>query len=259
MRAISVATLSNCLREPQPPLLIDVRREVARQASGMTIAHSIWRDPAQWLNWKDDVATLSGQVVFFCVHGHEISQGLTAALCAMGKEARYLEGGFSEWQREDQAVAGIPSVRGTKWVTREHPKIDRIACPWLVARFIDPLAEFFYVPAIDVLRVAKEKDAIPYDVPDVELSHVGELCSFDAFLGKYGLHDPALQQLALIVRGADTAQLNLTAQSAGLYSLSLGLSKIFTKDHDLLSQGMVMYDALYSWCQGCQSETHTRP
>jgi hypothetical protein len=146
-----------------------------------------------------------------------------------------------------------------KWITREGPKIDRIACPWLVSRFIDRDAEFLYVPAGDVLRAAEEAGAIPYDIPDVELSHVGELCSFDAFLKKYGLRDPALQQLALIVRGADTSRLDLTPQSPGLYALSLGLSKTFADDHEMLKHGMVMYDALYAWCKQCQTETHNWP
>lgn len=146
-----------------------------------------------------------------------------------------------------------------KWITRERPKIDRIACPWLIARFIDKTPEFLYVPAGDVLRVAGETGAVPYDIPDVELSHVGELCSFDAFLSKYGLTDPALQQLAGIVRGADTSRLDLTPQSAGLYALSLGLSQVFANDHEMLGHGMVMYDALYAWCQHCQAETHNWP
>src|ERR1041385_3144384 len=118
-----------------------------------------------------------------------------------------------------------------KWVTRERPKIDRIACPWLIARFIDKEPEFLYVPNKDVLRVADEAGAIPYDIPDVEMTHVGELCSFDAFLKKYGLTDPALLQLAEIVRGADTSRLDLTPQSAGLYAISLGLSYTFQDDH----------------------------
>lgn len=146
-----------------------------------------------------------------------------------------------------------------KWITRERPKIDRIACPWLVARYIDKDAEFLYVPASDVLRVAEETGAIPYDIPGVELSHVGELCSFDAFVTKYGLVAPALQQLALIVRGADTSRLDLTPQSAGLYALSLGLSQNFADDHEMLQHGLVMYDALYAWCQHCQSEVHNWP
>ena len=145
------------------------------------------------------------------------------------------------------------------WITRERPKIDRIACPWLVARFIDRDAEFLYVPAGDVLRIAEETGAIPYDIPGVELSHVGELCSFDAFLAKYGLSDSALKQLAVIVRGADTSQLELTPQSPGLYALSLGLSQNFLDDHEMLRHGMVMYDALYAWCQYCQAETHNWP
>lgn len=146
-----------------------------------------------------------------------------------------------------------------KWVTRERPKIDRIACPWLIQRFIDSKAEFLYVPAHEVLAVAERQDATPYDIPGVEMSHVGELCSFDAFLRKYELSDPALQQLAAIVRGADTDRLDLTPQSAGLYALSLGLSRQFDDDHEMLRHGMVMYDALYAWCQSCQGETHSWP
>ena len=146
-----------------------------------------------------------------------------------------------------------------KWITRERPKIDRIACPWLIARFIDQSPEFLYVPGNQVLSVAHETGAIPYDIPDVELGHVGELCSFDAFLKKYNLTDPALQQLAEIVRGADTSKLDLTPQSAGLYAISLGLSKTYTDDHEMLKHGIVMYDALYAWCKGCQNETHNWP
>ena len=136
-----------------------------------------------------------------------------------------------------------------KWVTRERPKIDRIACPWLIQRFIDREAEFLYVPASDVLRVAQENGATPYDIPGVEMGHVGELCSFDAFLAKHHLDDPALQKLATIVRGADTSRLDLTPQSAGLHAISLGLSRNFTDDHEMLRHGMVMYDALYAWCR----------
>lgn len=146
-----------------------------------------------------------------------------------------------------------------KWITRERPKIDRVACPWLIARFIDPVAEFLYVPAAEVLRVAHETGAVPYDIPGVEFTHDGDLCSFDAFLNSYQLTDPALLQLAVIVRGADTARLYLADQSAGLYALSLGLSRIFSNDHEMLLHGMVMYDALYAWCKHCQSESHNWP
>ena len=146
-----------------------------------------------------------------------------------------------------------------KWITRERPKIDRIACPWLIAKFIDKDAEFLYVPAGDVLRIARETGATPYDIPGVEMTHVGELCSFDAFIKKYSLTDPALQQLAVIVRGADTSRLDLAPQAHGLYALSLGLSQCFSNDHEMLRHGMVMYDALYAWCKSCQGETHNWP
>jgi hypothetical protein len=146
-----------------------------------------------------------------------------------------------------------------KWVTRERPKIDRIACPWLIARFIDNEPEFLYVPAAQVLIMAEKTGAVPFDIPVVEMSHVGELCSFDAFLSKHKLTDPALQQLAVIVRGADTSRLDLTPQSAGLFAISLGLSQRYPDDHEMLKHGMVMYDALYAWCVSCQAETHEWP
>ena len=146
-----------------------------------------------------------------------------------------------------------------KWVTRERPKIDRIACPWLIARYIDKTPEFLFVPTEQVLAVARETGAVPYDIPGVEMSHEGELCSFDTFLKKYNLTDPALHQLAVIVRGADTSRLDLAPQASGLLALSLGLSRVFADDHEMLRHGMVMYDALYAWCCDCQKETHGWP
>ncbi len=151
-----------------------------------------------------------------------------------------------------------------KWVTRERPKIDRIACPWLLLRFIDAEAKFLYVPAAEVLAVAAATGATPYDIPGVVMSHVGERCSFDAFLAKYRpgnirLTDPALDQLATIVRGADTSRLDLAPQSAGLYAISLGLSRCFADDHEMLRHGLVVYDALYAWCRDGQDEAHRWP
>ncbi|MEK6664084.1 MAG: chromate resistance protein ChrB domain-containing protein [Pseudomonadota bacterium] len=143
-----------------------------------------------------------------------------------------------------------------KWVTRERPKIDRIACPWLIARFIDTAPEFLYVPSDQVLAVAADTGAVPYDVAGVEMTHVGELCSFDAFLKKYALTDPALYHVAEIVRAADTGKPEASPQAHGLLAISLGLSKNFSDDHEMLAHGMVMYDALYSWCQSLQRETH---
>ena len=142
-----------------------------------------------------------------------------------------------------------------KWITRERPKIDRIACPWLIARFIDKEPEFLYVPANQVLKIAAESGAIPYDIPGVEMTHDGELCSFDAFIRKHALNDPALDQLAVIVRGADTSRLDLTPESAGLHAISLGLSSNFADDHEMLRHGLVMYDALYAWCKSRQTQT----
>ncbi len=144
-----------------------------------------------------------------------------------------------------------------KWVTRERPKIDRVACPWLIERFIDSEAEFLFVPSDDVARVAQESGAIPFDVEGVELSHDGPRCSFDAFIDKYQLQDPSLTQLARIVRGADTDRLDTEPQCAGLLAISLGLSRLYQDDLEQLKHGFVIYDALYAWLREARSERHT--
>ena len=144
-----------------------------------------------------------------------------------------------------------------KWVTRARPKIDRIACPWLIERFIDRNAEFLFVSPDDVARVARDTGAIPFDVEGVELSHVGPRCSFDAFIDKYGLRDLALDELARIVRGADTDRLEIEPQCAGLLAISLGLSRLFEDDHVQLRHGFVIYDALYAWLREARGERHT--
>ena len=147
-----------------------------------------------------------------------------------------------------------------KWVTRERPVIDRIACPWLIARFIDKGAEFLFVPPDRVLSVAKETGATPYDVPGVEFSHVGDGCSFDAFVSKYGLdRDQAITTIAAIVRGADTGRPDLTPQSAGLLAISMGLRDVTPDDHEVLKHGFVIYDALYAWASRRKAETHNWP
>ena len=143
-----------------------------------------------------------------------------------------------------------------KWVTRERPKIDRIACPWLILRFVDPQAEILYVPASDVARTARETGAIPFDVPGVELTHVGPLCSFDALLKKYQLGDPALQTLAGIIRAADTDTLDRSAEAPGLLAITLGLGANIRDDQALLRAGLVVYDALYTWCRTLTGERH---
>jgi hypothetical protein len=144
-----------------------------------------------------------------------------------------------------------------KWITRERPKVDRVACPWLIARFIDREAEFLFVAPPDVEPSARELGAIPFDVEGVELTHVGPLCTFDALLTKYGLTDPALQRIAVIVRGADTARLDLAPEAAGLLAISLGLSHIMRDDHEQLRHGFILYDALHAWCREVHTEAHS--
>ena len=153
----------------------------------------------------------------------------------------------------------FPRGGPSRWVTRERPKIDRIACPWLVLRFIDPQAEFFYVPAARVLEEAERRKAEPYDIPGVCFSHQGARCSFDAFVEQFGLHDDALDIVAGIVRAADTGVLDLAAEAAGLLAISLGLSQLYADDHEMLSAGLVVYDSLYAWARNARAERHGWP
>lgn len=149
--------------------------------------------------------------------------------------------------------------RPTKWVTRERPKIDRIACPWLILRFIDPKAEFLYVPAKDVFAAAEREKAVAYDIPGAPLEHARDKCTFDSFIAHFGLDAPGLSQLATIVRAADTSRLDLAPEAPGLYAISLGLSRMYADDHEMLRHGMVVYDALYAWILKAQDEAHAWP
>lgn len=255
--SLSAAQLQTQLEGRTPPLAIDVRRTPAFNTATDMMAGALRRDPATVAEWSRELPR-ARPVVVYCVHGHEVSQNAAKALREKGFDAHFLDGGLEEgWKGAGGAVAAKPKDAATRWVTRERPKIDRIACPWLIKRFVDPNAEFLYVPTPEVKRVAAERDAAPYDIPDVPFSHVGELCSFDAFIKTYRLAEPALDRLALIVRGADTDRLELAPQAAGLLALSLGLSRNFADDHEMLKHGMVMYDALYAWCSQGQDVTHT--
>jgi hypothetical protein len=179
--------------------------------------------------------------------------GAATTLAQAGHVASFLAGGIEAWRAD-----GLPTIRsrpewrvpgGSRWITRARPKIDRIACPWLVRRFIDPLATFDYVPADRVLDEATARQAVAYDIAGAPVTHRGERCSFDALIEDFGLSDPALERLALIVRGADTDRLDLAPQCAGLLAASLGLSQRFTDDHEMLEQAMPLYDGLYAWCR----------
>ena len=248
------------------PLILDVRRAAAFDAAPHLIAGAL-RVAPDALDQALPQLPRDREVVVYCVHGHELSQNAARQLIAAGFDARFLDGGIGHWQEDalplmgKDAPLGLPASPGapSRWVTRERPKIDRIACPWLIRRFIDPLAEFLYVPSDQVMAAAERERAIPYDVPGVRISHrgpEGELCSFDALIADCGLDDPCLHDLARIVRGADTGKPELTPQSAGLLAISLGLSVNFPDDHAMLEQGMVVYDALYGWVKAARGEAH---
>ena len=230
------------------PLLIDVRRAAAFDADDRLIIGSARRLPDQVTGWRGALPA-GRSVVAYCVHGHEVSQGVAAALQQNGVAAAYLEGGIAAWKERSLPTRLKRGQSENKWVTREHPKIDRIACPWLISRFVNPDAEFIYVPPNDVANTAERIGGTPYDIKGVEFGHVGDNCSFDAIIRVYGIKDPALDRLATIVRGADTSRPDLTPQCEGLLAISYGLSANFRDDHEMLKHGLVMYDALYTWCR----------
>jgi rhodanese-related sulfurtransferase len=260
---ISATQLLKTLGSAGAPLLLDVRAQPAFQADSRMLASATWRDPAAVADWRKYLP-VHRDIVVYCVRGHEISKNTCAALREIGLRVYSLEGGAEGWKSaglptfEKHAQLRIPAGVNapTKWVTRERPKVDRIACPWLIRRLIDPTAEFIYVPAKDVLSVSETQNAIAYDVPNVQFTHRGDACSFDALIADFKLNDPVLADLAVIVRGADTGQPDLTPQSAGLLAVSLGLSELYRNDHDMLAHGMVMYDALYAWLKSARAEIH---
>jgi len=251
--AITPIELKQRLAAYPPPTLVDVRRQPAFEQDPGIVPGALRRLPETLDTWADAIEPWR-PVVVYCVHGHEVSQGASAALRARGLDARHLAGGIEGWRAEGHPTK--PYAAPTRWVTREQPKIDRIACPWLIRRFIDPAAEFFYVPNAEVRAFAAANGATAYDVPDVPYSHVGDECSFDAFIRLHGIDHPALAKLATIVRGADTSAMHLAAQAPGLLAVSLGLSAMFADDHAMLKWGMLVYDSLYAWCREAQTETH---
>ena len=254
--SITPAALRQAINSERPPLIVDVRRAAAFLSAPDMLEGALRRDPDALAGWLGTLPR-AAQVVVYCVRGHEVSQGVARGLRDGGIAAAYLDGGIEGWRSAGGALVRKPVNASTRWITRERPKIDRIACPWLIRRFIDPEADIVYVPAADVRRLADERTATAYDVPDAQFSHEGERCSFDAFLAAFRLRDPALDELAVIVRGADTGRPEIAPQAAGLSALSLGLSRLFADDHAMLAHGMVMYDALYRWCREGKTEVHT--
>jgi rhodanese-related sulfurtransferase len=239
------------------PVVLDVRRPDNLTKVDRLVVSAIPCDMTG-SQWIDHLPT-GKPVVVYCGDGQEGSRNAAATLRAAAIDAAYLEGGIAGWLKRNLPTYRKLSTQGHTWVTRERPKIDRIACPWLIRRFIDPRARFLYVPAGGVRTTAVKTGAVPFDIEGVEFAHEGDRCSFDTLLRIYAIKDNALDRLAAIVRGADTSRHELTPQCGGLFAISLGLSANFPDDHDMLAHGMVMYDALYTWCRSLQSETHNWP
>jgi rhodanese-related sulfurtransferase len=240
------------------PVVLDCRRPAEIEADNALIVGAVWQAPGAVPHLLKDLRA-GRHVVIYCGDGGDISQREAAALAKTGASVAYLARGIVGWRDLRLPTRRKLNAPTDKWVTRAKPKIDRIACPWLIRRFIDPYAVFLYVPPHDVVPMAAKLGAVPYDIEGVEFSHEGERCSFDTILRIFGIADPALARLATIVRGADTSRHDLTPQCGGLFAISLGLSANFPNDHDMLAHGMVMYDALYTWCRSLQSETHNWP
>jgi rhodanese-related sulfurtransferase len=240
------AELDPLLGTPAAPVLLDLRS--ADETPDRIIPGAIRRSAADVQAWWSALPR-ARPVVVFDLSGGTSSRAAAAALTRHGLQARQLDGGFAAWRERKLPTRRVLAGKEDKWVTRERPKIDRIACPWLIRRFINPAAQFMYVPKSRVLAVATETGATPYDIDGVEFTHVGEHCSFDAILRFFDLHIAPLDHLARIVRGADTSRHDLAAQCDGLVAISLGLSANFADDHEMLEHGMIVYDALYSWCR----------
>lgn len=264
--SISPKDLWNAIATRDALQLVDVRRHDAYKQSPHLLPGAVWRDAAKTRQWIADFDP-ARPIVVACKSGHEMSQSTVAQLRADGIDARVLEGGYEAW-----AKAGLPFVakaeleriapkRPSLWVTRRRPKIDRIACPWLIRRFLDPQARILFVDPDQVVNVARESGGVAFDIKDVELSHVGERCSFDTMLKLFDLEsERSLAQLALIVRGADTARPDIAAEAAGLHAVSLGLSVLAgDDDHGLLERGFMVYDALFAWLRFAAEERHNWP
>ena len=264
--SISPKDLWHTIATQDAPRLVDVRRRDAYKPSPLLLPGALWRDAGKTHEWSGELDRTRA-IAVACKAGHEMSQMAVAQLRADGFDARVLEGGYEGW-----AKAGLPFVakaeldrlapnRPSRWVTRRRPKIDRIACPWLIRRFLDAQARILFVDPDQVLNVARESGAVPFDIKDVELSHVGVRCSFDTMLKLFGLEgEPALARLALIVRGADTARPDLAPEAAGLHAISLGLSSLAgDDDHALLERGYMVYDALFAWLRFAAEERHNWP
>ncbi|MEK9969694.1 MAG: chromate resistance protein ChrB domain-containing protein [Ferrovibrio sp.] len=257
--SISIAELAREQAAGRFPVLLDVRRDERYIAAAHTIRGASRRHPDDLSQWAGRLPRES-EIVVACVHGHEVSQNASAELRRRGFRARYLQDGIEGWEKAGGPMQPKPPSKTTRWITRERPKIDRIACPWLVRRFIDADAQFLYVPSDQVFARAKDWDATPYDIPGAAYSHDGELCSFDTFMLKHGLgDDPALARLALIVRAADTGRPELAPQAPGLLAISLGLSAMLQDDDIMLERAMLVYDALYAWCASAVNESHNWP
>jgi rhodanese-related sulfurtransferase len=248
------------------PLIVDSRRRDVYDSASDLLPGAIWRDANDVGNWSNQLDR-QRPIVAACKAGHELSQMVVAHLRGDGFDARVLDGGYAAW-----AAAGLPLVakaeldrqtprRPSLWVTRRQPKIDRVACPWLIRRFLDSHARILFVDPPEVPAVAKETGGIAFDIKGVELSHDGERCSFDTMLKLFGLEsEPSLARLALIVRGADTARPDIAPEAAGLHAVSLGLSALAgDDDHALLRNGFMVYDALFSWIRFAAEERHNWP
>ncbi|MFN0305956.1 MAG: chromate resistance protein ChrB domain-containing protein [Burkholderiales bacterium] len=260
--SVTTPDLLSSLGSPRAPTIVDVRRAKAFDDDARLIPGALRRLPDAVDVWAESLPR-DRLVIAYCVHGHEVSQGVTRRLRERGFDARFLAGGVTGWKETGAPTMikrpdfAVPGEGPSRWVTRERPRIDRIACPWLIRRFIDPTATFLYVPTAKVFDVAKSENAVAYDIPGAPIEHDGPRCSFDAMLSACDLHDAGLDQLAVIVRGADTDRHDLTPQSAGLVAMSIGLSRLYADDHVLLEHGMLLYDALYAWIRAGQGERHS--